>query len=181
MVPGGQPLAAQSELPPNEARDAVVASEQGQVDRMYGRLDSLRELTQQQLTETRAMGASGTPAARSERDAFATEYERRLIQLRGVENGLCFGRLDLNDGQRYYVGRIGLSESRASGCSSTGAPPPPNRFTGRPQPSRSGCAAVATCSCRAGGSSGSVTTSSMPANWSSWTRAIAARCRPRRR
>jgi DNA helicase IV len=111
MVPGGQPLAAQSEVPPNEARDAVVASEQGQVDRMYGRLDSLRELTQQQLTETRAMGASGTPAARSERDAFATEYERRLIQLRGVENGLCFGRLDLSDGQRYYVGRIGLSAS----------------------------------------------------------------------
>ena len=111
MVPGGQPLAAQSELPPNEARDAVVASEQEQVDRMYARLDALRELTQQQLTETRAMGASGTPAARSERDAFATEYERRLIQLRGVENGLCFGRLDLGDGQRYYVGRIGLSDA----------------------------------------------------------------------
>jgi DNA helicase IV len=110
MVPGGQPLAAQSELPPAGARDAVVASEQEHVDRMYARLDALRDLTQRQLTETRAMGASGTPAARSERDAFATEYERRLIQLRGVENGLCFGRLDLADGQRYYVGRIGLSD-----------------------------------------------------------------------
>jgi DNA helicase IV len=110
MVPGGQPLAAQSELPPTGARDAVVASEQEHVDRMYARLDALRELSQRQLTETRAMGASGTPAARSERDAFATEYERRLIQLRGVENGLCFGRLDLSDGQRYYVGRIGLSD-----------------------------------------------------------------------
>jgi DNA helicase IV len=110
MVPGGQPLAAQSELPPTGARDAVLASEQDRVDRMYARLDAQRELAQRQLSETRAMGASGTPAARSERDAFATEYERRLIQLRGVENGLAFGRLDLADGQRYYVGRIGLSE-----------------------------------------------------------------------
>ncbi|HEX4018526.1 MAG TPA: AAA family ATPase [Frankiaceae bacterium] len=109
-MPGGQPLAAQSELPPTGARDAVLASEQERVDRMYARLDNQRELAQRQLTETRAMGASGTPAARSERDAFATEYERRLIQLRGVENGLAFGRLDLSDGQRYYVGRIGLSE-----------------------------------------------------------------------
>ncbi|HEX4428812.1 MAG TPA: ATP-binding domain-containing protein [Frankiaceae bacterium] len=117
MVSGGQPLAAQSELPPSPpagARDAVVASEQERVDRMYSRLDAQRELAQRQLTETRAMGASGTPAARSERDAFATEYERRLIQLRGVENGLCFGRLDLSDGQRYYVGRIGLSDPQGA-------------------------------------------------------------------
>ncbi len=110
MVPGGQSIAAQSELPPSGGRDAALAAEQEQVDRMYARLDALRDLAQRQLTETRAMGASGTPAARSERDAFATEYERRLIQLRGVENGLCFGRLDLADGQRYYVGRIGLSD-----------------------------------------------------------------------
>jgi DNA helicase IV len=110
MVSGGHAMAAQPQLPLPGARDTVLASEQENVDRMYARLDSLRALTQRQLTETRAMGASGTPAARSERDAFATEYERRLIQLRGVENGLCFGRLDLADGQRYYVGRIGLSD-----------------------------------------------------------------------
>src|ERR1700712_5690415 len=106
MVSSGQPMAAQSELPLAAGREAVLASGQEQVDRMYARLDSLRELAQRQLTETRAMGASGTPAARSERDAFATEYERRLIQLRGVEYGLCFGRLDLADAQRYYVGRL---------------------------------------------------------------------------
>ncbi len=110
MVSSGQSMAAQSELPLPSGREAVLATEQGLVDRMYSRLDSLRELAQRQLTETRAMGASGTPAARSERDAFASEYERRLIQLRGVENGLCFGRLDLVDNQRYYVGRIGLSD-----------------------------------------------------------------------
>ncbi len=109
MVSGGQQMAAQPELPLSGARDVVLADEQAQVDRMYARLDVLRDQAQQQLTDVRAMGASGTPAARSERDAFATEYERRLIQLRGVEYGLCFGRLDLADEQRYYVGRIGLS------------------------------------------------------------------------
>jgi DNA helicase IV len=111
MVPGGPPSAAQPELASTEMRDAVMASEQAHVDRMYARLDALREQMQEQLRDVRAMGASGTPAARSERDAFATEYERRLVQLRGVENGLCFGRLDLADGQRYYVGRIGISEA----------------------------------------------------------------------
>ena len=66
--------------------DAAIADEQHQVDTMYGRLDELRNLTDRQLTDVRAMGASGTPAARSERDAFATEYERRLIQLRGLQH-----------------------------------------------------------------------------------------------
>ena len=88
----------------------AVAAEQAQLDTMYGRLDQLRAQAERQLIEVRAMGASGTPAARSERDAFATEYERRLIQLRGVEHGLCFGRLDLTDGQTYHIGRIGLSQ-----------------------------------------------------------------------
>jgi DNA helicase IV len=101
---------AQPELPLSNSRDAAVASEQLKVDGMYGRLDELRAQTERQLADVRAMGAFGTPAARSERDAFATEYERRLIQLRGVEEGLCFGRLDLADDQRYYVGRIGLSD-----------------------------------------------------------------------
>ncbi len=110
MVPPGQPMAAQSELPVPGARDAVLADEQENVDRMYGRLDELGQQTERQLREVRAMGATGTPAARSERDAFAGEYERRLVQLRGVEHNLCFGRLELKDGQDYHVGRVGLSE-----------------------------------------------------------------------
>ncbi len=99
----------QAELPVAGSRDEALADEQARVDRMYARLDGLRELTRRQLTEVRAMGATGTPAARSERDAFASEYERRLAQLRGVEHRLCFGGLELQDGQRYHIGRIGLS------------------------------------------------------------------------
>ena len=58
----------------------------------------------------RRQGASGTHQARSERDAFATLHTDRLAQLWAVEHGLCFGRLDLTDGTRQYVGRLGLSD-----------------------------------------------------------------------
>ena len=40
----------------------------------------------------------------------ATLYEDRLAQLEGVEARLTFGRLDLADGNRRYVGRIGLTD-----------------------------------------------------------------------
>jgi DNA helicase IV len=82
--------------------------EQRYLDRLYGRLDELRERADRELTSVRRMGASGTHQARSERDAFATLYENRLAQLRGVEERLCFGRLDLADRSRQYIGRIGL-------------------------------------------------------------------------
>ena len=44
----------------------------------------------------------------SERDSAAAEWSRRLGQLDAAENGLCFGRLDLSDGERRYVGRLGI-------------------------------------------------------------------------
>jgi len=35
-------------------------------------------------------------------------YSRRITQLDAAENGLCFGRLDLSEGDRRYIGRIGI-------------------------------------------------------------------------
>lgn len=88
-----------------------TAAEQGRVDERYARLDLLRTSTEQRLKDVRAAGSAGTPAARMERDAFATLYEDRLAQLRAVEDRLVFGRLDLDDGDVRYVGRIGLSDT----------------------------------------------------------------------
>lgn len=88
-----------------------TAGEQARVDERYDRLDLLRTSTEARLREVRAAGSSGTPAARMERDAFATLYEDRLAQLRAVEDRLVFGRLDLEGGDVRYVGRIGLSDS----------------------------------------------------------------------
>jgi DNA helicase IV len=92
------------------SRSREVAREQAIVARLYARLDELREQTRSRLIEVRRRGASGTPQARSERDAFAALYEDRLAQLEAVEPGLCFGRLDLLDGEQLHVGRIGLTD-----------------------------------------------------------------------
>lgn len=87
-----------------------VALEQERVDRMYARLDELRRTVDERLQRVRRAGPSGTPQNRSERDAFAGEYERRLAQLWSVEERLAFGRLDLTDRTTRYIGRLGLSD-----------------------------------------------------------------------
>jgi DNA helicase IV len=94
------------------SRSTEVAREQELVTVLYRRLDALRDQARTRLAETRRRGASGTPQARSERDAFAALYEDRLAQLEAVEPGLCFGRLDMIGGERLHVGRIGLADDR---------------------------------------------------------------------
>ncbi|GGB97216.1 HelD family protein [Cellulomonas carbonis] len=91
-------------------RQDQVREEQAAVDLRYARLDLLREQTRARLARTRRVGPSGSPQNRSERDAFATLYENRLAQLEGVEQRLCFGRLDLVEGTTRYIGRIGLTD-----------------------------------------------------------------------
>jgi DNA helicase IV len=93
-----------------EARRAQIAEEQQRVDELYARLDELRERTAADLAQVRRSRATGSHQSRSERDAFATLHENRLSQLWAVEDRLVFGRLDLIDAERLYVGRIGLSD-----------------------------------------------------------------------
>ncbi|MEV7970388.1 ATP-binding domain-containing protein [Sphaerisporangium sp. NPDC088356] len=57
-----------------------------------------------------AQGGGGTHQNRSERDSFAGMYSERLARLWAVENGLCFGRLDLTGENPLYIGRLGLSD-----------------------------------------------------------------------
>lgn len=86
-------------------------AEQAHLDLAYGRLDHIIAAATEQLTAIRRAGATGTPQARSERDAFATTLEHRIAQLRAVQDRLCFGRLDLDTGERHHIGRIGLSDT----------------------------------------------------------------------
>jgi len=92
-------------------RQEELADEQKVIDELYARLDTLRAQTRLRLADVRRAGPSGSPQNRSERDAFATLYEDRLAQLEAVEERLAFGRLDLSDGDRRYVGRIGLTDA----------------------------------------------------------------------
>jgi DNA helicase IV len=84
--------------------------EQQHLDLLYGRLDELRARSERALDQVRRAPTAGTPAARGERDAFVALHAARLAQLRSVEERLCFGRLDLTDGERRYVGRVGLAD-----------------------------------------------------------------------
>lgn len=93
------------------ARQRELLIEQLYVDALYTRLDVLRAATAVTLDGVRRSSTSGTPAALMERDAFDALHSERLMQLRAVEERLCFGRLDLRDGHRRYVGRLGLADT----------------------------------------------------------------------
>ncbi|SHF00664.1 HelD family protein [Streptoalloteichus hindustanus] len=74
---------------------------------LYGRLDGLRgEVSARLAGVLRESG--GTPQAVLERDVAAARCAEQLARFDAAENKLCFGRLDLADGERRYVGRLGL-------------------------------------------------------------------------
>ncbi|GAA0520726.1 DNA helicase [Saccharopolyspora subtropica] len=92
-------------------RDAVraqeIAAEQQYLTMLYAKLDALREETTQRLRNT-LRDSGGPPQARTERDISTRMYTDRLAQLSAVEHGMCFGRLDLDSGETFHIGRLGL-------------------------------------------------------------------------
>ena len=96
-------------MPESLSAHAELEHERAYVAGLYRRLEELRAEKQEQLARVRGSGAVGSMQNISERDAFATMYEDRLAQLNAVDDRLVFGRLDLDDGDRRYIGRIGLS------------------------------------------------------------------------
>ncbi|GAB2824533.1 AAA family ATPase [Streptomyces daliensis] len=74
---------------------------------LYRRVDELRARTSAELAAL-LRESGGTAQARTERDAAHARLSGALARWEAAENGLCFGRLDLRDGSRYYIGRIGL-------------------------------------------------------------------------
>ncbi|MFD1321035.1 HelD family protein [Micromonospora sonneratiae] len=74
---------------------------------LYGRLDDLREQAADRLSEA-LRNSGGTQQERSQREGTVAMYTEQVEQFGAVENGLCFGRLDLDNGERHYIGRIGI-------------------------------------------------------------------------
>ncbi|GLY39913.1 hypothetical protein Amsp01_059360 [Amycolatopsis sp. NBRC 101858] len=74
--------------------DRELERERDHVAGLYARVDALRE----------------TAVARSATDdqEAAAVWRAEVARLGSVEQGLCFGRLDLDDGRRAYIGRLGL-------------------------------------------------------------------------
>jgi DNA helicase IV len=86
---------------------------------LYQRLDQRRADITRRLRDVLRNPTAGTPQARTERDVAAGMYSDQLATLNAVEQGLCFGRLDLEEGSepdgtdvegmpRRYIGRLGL-------------------------------------------------------------------------
>ncbi|HET6209380.1 MAG TPA: DNA/RNA helicase domain-containing protein, partial [Jatrophihabitans sp.] len=97
---GVEPAAATGEL----------RLEQAHLDLLYTRLDELRAAATVSLAQLNRSGTAGTPAGRVERDALLALRRDNLRRLSAVEQRLCIGRLDLADGGRRYIGRIGLTD-----------------------------------------------------------------------
>jgi len=76
---------------------------------LYGRLDDLRNRASGRLANV-LRETGGTHQARSEREVFSVMYAQQLSQFDAAENGLCFGRLDFHNGERRYIGRIGIHD-----------------------------------------------------------------------
>ncbi|MCK9894611.1 ATP-binding domain-containing protein [Frankia sp. AgB32] len=91
-------------------QDVERAREQAYLDRLYTRLDEVREVTRGQLRGVLLAVGTGTPQSIVERDVFAAAHADRLARLDGAEGRLCFGAMDHDDGRRTYIGRIGLSD-----------------------------------------------------------------------
>ncbi len=94
----------------NEELAIELAIEQEYISMLYDRLDSNRERASARLAAVMRENG-GTHQARSERESMTEMYFRRIAQFDAAENGLCFGRLDFDDGQPRYIGRIGLRDA----------------------------------------------------------------------
>jgi DNA helicase IV len=86
-----------------------LQGEQQFVDRLYDRVDTLRNVAEQRVEDASAPVGNGMQA-RLERDVALAENSHLLAALNAVDGSLCFGRIDLKDGAAHHIGRIGLRE-----------------------------------------------------------------------
>jgi len=87
--------------------NAELEREQDYISLLYSRLDDLRARASNRMAGVLGQ-TGGTHQARVEREAFSAMYRRQLAQLDAAENGLCFGRLEFDDGELRYIGRLGI-------------------------------------------------------------------------
>ncbi|MER5643391.1 AAA family ATPase [Streptosporangium sp. NPDC002524] len=85
----------------------ALREEREYVSVLYDRLDELREHLTGRLAQVLAT-SGGNAQARVEKDAAHAAYAERLARLDAAGNGLCFGRLDMLDGECRHIGRMGM-------------------------------------------------------------------------
>jgi DNA helicase IV len=90
--------------------DPELAAEQAYVTAAYARLEAMRAAAERVRTAYADVRAGGTHQARLERDIAWDVTQRRLADLDIGEAPLVFGRLDLEGGVRWYVGRLAVED-----------------------------------------------------------------------
>lgn len=89
---------------------AELAREQAAVDSIYQVLDDTRSRYRQQQRAIEAHGATGSPQNRSERDVMSAHLGDQAARLEGVEERLVFGQITPLNGEKLYIGRVGLQD-----------------------------------------------------------------------
>lgn len=84
-----------------------LSAEQDYVAGLYARLDAERARVKGRYTAALRGGGGNLLQRDDEVRALATEVKRLDV----ADNGLCFGRLDSLEGERTYIGRIGLLDA----------------------------------------------------------------------
>ena len=101
-----------------EALEHEIAVEQAHVDKVYANLDDAAASAKELARQGREIFVSDRAdflreedgTALFERDAFAYQAARRLAVLDAEHEGLVFGRLDLDDEEVRYIGRLGVRD-----------------------------------------------------------------------
>lgn len=88
---------------------AELEKEQEYVDRLHHRVDVLRGAASDAVEEALTPVGTGLQA-RLERDVRVAERSGLVAALDAVDGSLCFGRIDLANGDTHHIGRIGIRE-----------------------------------------------------------------------
>ncbi|MET7369108.1 ATP-binding domain-containing protein [Streptomyces sp. NPDC005566] len=86
-----------------------MEKEQEYVDRLHHRVDVLRGAASEAVEEALTPVGTGLQA-RLERDVRVAERSGLVAALDAVDGSLCFGRIDLANGDTHHIGRIGIRE-----------------------------------------------------------------------
>ena len=86
-----------------------LEAEQAYIDRAYECLERTRAAARAVRHEVQT-GPGGTFQARYERDVLIEQADQRLAQTDLGDQSLCFGRIDQVGGDRFYIGRIAVSD-----------------------------------------------------------------------
>ncbi|MDQ1479646.1 MAG: hypothetical protein QOI44_507 [Actinomycetota bacterium] len=101
-------------MPDRPFVDPELAAEQAYVDAAYARLEAMRAAAERVREAYSDVRAGGTHQARLERDIAWNVTQRRLSDLDIGDAPLMFGRLDMEDQSRWYVGRIAVEDEEHS-------------------------------------------------------------------